>query len=62
MISRIEGILESVQDTSALVVVGDLVYEISVPASDIPELFMGGKIKVKGDMSLAMKMQNFFKF
>lgn len=25
-------------------------------------LFMGGKIKVKGDMSLAMKMQNFFKF
>ncbi len=39
MISRIEGILESVQDTSALVVVGDLVYEISVPASDIPELF-----------------------
>lgn len=39
MINRIEGILESVEATAALVVVGDIVYEIAVPAADIPELY-----------------------
>ncbi len=39
MINRIEGILESVEGTTALVVVGDLGYEVLVPAADIPELF-----------------------
>ena len=39
MINRIEGILESVEETAALVVVGEIAYEIAVPAADIPELY-----------------------
>ncbi|MEI6879547.1 MAG: OB-fold domain-containing protein, partial [Planctomycetota bacterium] len=39
MINRIEGILESVEETAALVVVGDIAYEVAVPAADIPELY-----------------------
>lgn len=39
MINRVEGILESVEATAALVVVGDMTYEIAVPAADIPELY-----------------------
>ena len=39
MINRIEGILESLEETAALVVVGEIAYEIAVPAADIPELY-----------------------
>ena len=39
MINRIEGIIESLEETAALVVVGEIAYEIAVPAADIPELY-----------------------
>ena len=39
MINRIEGILESLEETAALVVVGEIAYELAVPAADIPELY-----------------------
>jgi Holliday junction DNA helicase RuvA len=39
MINRLEGILESLEETAALVVVGEIAYEIAVPAADIPELY-----------------------
>lgn len=46
MINRIEGILESMEETAALVVVGDIAYEVAVPAADIPELYsrIGGRM------------------
>ncbi|MSR69582.1 MAG: hypothetical protein EXS17_04470 [Phycisphaerales bacterium] len=39
MIHSIDGVLESVQDTAALVRVGEIVYEISVPAADLAALY-----------------------
>ncbi len=39
MINRIEGILESVEESAVLLVVGDIAYEVAVPAADIPELY-----------------------
>ena len=39
MIHRIDGTLDSVQDASALLRVGEIVYEISVPAADIAALY-----------------------
>lgn len=39
MINRIEGILESIEEASALVVVGEIAYGVAVPAADIPELY-----------------------
>lgn len=39
MINRIEGILESIEEASALVVVGEIAYGVAIPAADIPELY-----------------------
>ena len=39
MINRIEGILESIEEASALVVVGEIAYGVAVPAADIPDLY-----------------------
>lgn len=38
MIARINGIIEAVNDESVLVTVGDLTYELHVPAVDLPHL------------------------
>lgn len=46
MITRIDGILESVEESTATVGVGAVAYEVSVPAADVPELLsrIGGPV------------------